>query len=232
MKRTVGFLEDGVASKEGAPNRITIHRRVQGSCAQRLPKRRHIESQRRKEGGVIPASQEQSWSTSCQPPMKGSNAVIDKEKPTCLFDLPRELRQSVLHMTYSDSVFKHRNYTDFLSADADSSDFSYSHNGCILAHADWIEDIKGMHAWIAEDMDYVEGQWKKKYILLNAPYIKQRNHSIKTAIRKRYTEMVLRGWREPNRQRHYLRSRSFLGVHSRALELLYLELNELSSRKN
>lgn len=45
---------------------------------------------------------------SSQLQIKKLNTVADKKIPTRFLHLPREVRQSVLHMTYSDSVFKHR----------------------------------------------------------------------------------------------------------------------------
>ncbi|TID23138.1 hypothetical protein E2P81_ATG02255 [Venturia nashicola] len=180
-------------------------------------------SHRLKEPKLPAASQAMKQSRHFRPQLKNPRVLVKKRVTTHFFDLPRELRQTILDITYSDSIVKHRNYTDFLGADADSSDFSFSHLGCVLAHAEWVENIKGMNTCLAEDMGYVEGQWKKRYMLLNVTYIKQLkkcSHSIKAETRRRYTEKLLRDWKEQIRHRYYLRSRSLMRVQRRVAEVM------------
>lgn len=194
---------------------------------QRLRWRVREESRRRKKRSLSVASQEKEHSRSLDPSSEKQKTANEKKAPTSFLHLPRELRQSVLDMTYSDSVFEHRTYADFVSADADSSDFSYSHSHCILAHANWVESIKDIRSDIAEDMEYVEEQWKRRYLHLNATYIKWRVQSVRMEIRRRYAEWVVRQSLELNRQRYCLRSRSFEIVQRRAWEIMDREIQEV-----
>lgn len=216
------------ASSEMPPRRTSYGAKItKRSYTQRLRCRVRKESRRRKERSLIVASQEKEYCMSPDPPPKKQKTADEKKAPTSFLDLPRELRQSVLDMTYSDSVFEHRTYADFVSADADSSELSYSHPHYVLAHANWVESIKDIRSDIAEDMEYVEEQWKKKYLHLNAAYIKWRIQSTRMEIRRRYAEGVMRQFVELNRQRYCLRSRSFESVQRRAWEVMDRELQEV-----
>lgn len=61
-------------------------------------------------------------------------------------------------------------------ADANRSHFSYDYvRGRILPRdiQPWIEGMKKINSQIAEDMEYVVNQWKKKYLALNSEHIQR-----------------------------------------------------------
>lgn len=110
--------------------------------------------------------------TKSQRPEKNSAHVrhleehIKSNPPTSFLDLPRELRQTIIYMTYDLEGLYDPN-------DPHSSLSGSRHWRLVMsgyAFSMWLPSIKKVHVQVTEDVEYVEKKWKERYKALYREY--------------------------------------------------------------
>lgn len=95
-----------------------------------------------------------------------SNSISNQTPPASFLNLPRELRQTILYMTYD--LEGPQDPNDPHSTLSGSRHWRLVMSGYVFSM--WLSSIKKVHVQVTEDVEYVEKKWKATYKALHREY--------------------------------------------------------------